>query len=156
MRFGLSKNSAGNFLLVCASASSPQSHVSVCSCALLLASWHLHQMSKKMYQIYVYIYVENFRSFAHLLHTPVRRLMKSVYDNSVGATAMCSLRCAHTPPQPRYVLTALRAYARLFDVISIVYDYRFVTMPAALLYHGPLFRPNPVGVSGEYPQATPG
>ena len=51
-----------------------------------------------MYQIYVYIYVENFRSFAHLLHTPVRRLMKSVYDNSVGATAMCSLRCAHTPP----------------------------------------------------------
>ena len=73
-----------------------------------------------------------------------------------GATAMCSLRCAHTPPQPRYVLTALRAYARLFDVISIVYDYRFVTMPTALLYHGPLFRPNPVGVSGEYPQATPG
>ena len=113
-------------------------------------------MSKKKYQIYVYIYVENFRSFAHLLHTPVRRLMKSVYDNSVGATAMCSLRCAHTPPQPCYVLTALRAYARLFDVISIVYDYRFVTMPAALLYHGPLFRPNPVGVSGEYPQATPG
>ena len=69
-----------------------------------------------MYQIYVYIYVENFRSFAHLLHTPVRRLMKSVYDNSVGATAMCSLRCAHTPPQPCYVLTALRAYARLMGL----------------------------------------
>ena len=69
-----------------------------------------------MYQIYVYIYVENFRSFAHLLHTPVRRLMKSVYDNSVGATAMCSLRCAHTPPLPCYVLTALRAYARLMGL----------------------------------------
>ena len=86
-----------------------------------------------MYQIYVYIYVENFRSFAHLLHTPVRRLMKSVYDNSVGATAMCSLRCAHTHPQPRYVLTALRAYARLFDGSSILYDYRFLTMPTGLL-----------------------
>ena len=109
-----------------------------------------------MYQIYVYIYVENFRSFAHLLHTPVRRLMKSVYDNSVGATAMCSLRCAHTPPQPCYVLTALRAYARLFDVISIVYDYRFVTMPTALLYHGTLFRLNPAGVSGEYPPEQQG
>ena len=45
------------------------------------------------------------------------------------ATAMCSLRCAHTPPRPRYVLTALRAYARPFDVFTIDYDYRCVTMP---------------------------
>ena len=116
MRFGLSKNSAGNFLLVCASASS----ATITRVSVLMRPppcfWHLHQMSKKMYQIYVYIYVENFRSFAHLLHTPVRRLMKSVYDNSVGATAMCSLRCAHTPPQPCYVLTALRAYARLMGL----------------------------------------
>ena len=68
-------------------------------------------------------------SFAHLLRPPVRRLMKSVYDNSMGAAAMCSLRCAHTPPQPCYVLTALRAYARPFDVFTIDYDYRCVTMP---------------------------
>ena len=117
MRFGLSKNSAGNFLLVCASASSATiTRVSVLMrpppCFLASSS----NEQKNVSDLCIYIYVENFRSFAHLLHTPVRRLMKSVYDNSVGATAMCSLRCAHTPPQPCYVLTALRAYARLMGL----------------------------------------